>query len=54
MVDETRRRLFKGVQLPPGSDVELEGLYQTKRELILGLPQFLRMSIVLIFIIPVF
>jgi CzcA family heavy metal efflux pump len=51
---EIRERLFKEVQIPPGTDIEFGGLYQIQRESFLGLTQVLLGSILLIFIILVF
>jgi multidrug efflux pump subunit AcrB len=51
---EIRRRLFKEIQIPPGTEIEFGGLYQIQRESFFGLTQVLLMSILLIFIILVF
>jgi CzcA family heavy metal efflux pump len=53
-MNEIRDRLFREVQLPPGTDIEFGGLYQIQRESFLGLTQVLLGSILLIFIILVF
>jgi multidrug efflux pump subunit AcrB len=53
-MNEIQQRLFKEVQIPPGTDIEFGGLYQIQRESFLGLTQVLRGSILLIFIILVF
>ena len=54
VMKEIRRRLFKEIQIPPGTEIEFGGLYQIQRESFLGLTQVLLMSILLIFIILVF
>lgn len=54
VMKEIRHRLFKEIQLPPGTEIEFGGLYQIQRESFLGLTQVLLMSILLIFIILVF
>jgi CzcA family heavy metal efflux pump len=54
VMNEIRRRLFKEIQIPPGTEIEFGGLYQIQRESFLGLTQVLLMSILLIFIILVF
>lgn len=53
-VSEIQRRLFKEVELPPGTDVEFGGLYQIQQESFAGLLHVLLASMVLIFIILVF
>lgn len=53
-MNEIQERLFKEVQIPPGTDVEFGGLYQIQRESFLGLTQVLLGSILLIFIVLVF
>jgi multidrug efflux pump subunit AcrB len=53
-MDEIRSRLFKEVNVPPGTDIEFGGIYQIQRESFLGLTQVLLGSILLIFIILVF
>jgi multidrug efflux pump subunit AcrB len=53
-MNEIQQRLFKEVQIPPGTDIEFGGLYQIQRESFLGLTQVLLGSILLIFIILVF
>jgi multidrug efflux pump subunit AcrB len=52
-VAEIRRRLFKEVEIPAGTDVEFGGLYQVQRESFMGLTQVLVLSVLLIFIILV-
>ncbi len=54
VMNEIRRRLFKEIKIPPGTEIEFGGLYQIQRESFLGLTQVLLMSILLIFIILVF
>jgi CzcA family heavy metal efflux pump len=53
-VDEIKRRLYKEVNIPPGTDVEFGGLYLIQQESFRGLTTVLLMSILLIFIILVF
>ena len=53
-INEIRKRLFKEVQIPAGTQIEFGGLYQIQRESFYGLTQVLLMSILLIFIILVF
>ncbi len=53
-MSEIQQRLFKEVQIPPGTDIEFGGLYQIQRESFLWLTQVLLGSILLIFIILVF
>jgi multidrug efflux pump subunit AcrB len=53
-MQEIRDRLFKEVNIPPGTDIEFGGIYQIQRESFLGLTQVLLGSILLIFIILVF
>ena len=53
-MDEIKQRIFKEVQIPPGTDIQFGGLYQVQRESFLGLTQVLLGSILLIFIILVF
>jgi len=53
-IQEIKNRLFKEVEIPPGTEIEFGGLYQVQRESFLGLTQVLLMSILLIFIILVF
>jgi len=53
-IQEIQRRLFKEVEIPPGTEIEFGGLYQVQKESFLGLTQVLLMSILLIFIILVF
>jgi CzcA family heavy metal efflux pump len=53
-MNEIKGRLFKEVQMPPGTDIDFGGLYQIQRESFLGLAQVLGGSIVLIFIVLVF
>jgi CzcA family heavy metal efflux pump len=53
-IAEIQRRLFKEVEIPPGVQVELGGLYQVQRESFLGLTQVLLLSVLLIFVILVF
>ena len=52
-MQEIRRRLFREIPIPPGTDIEFGGLYQLQRESMYGLLQVLLMSILLIFIILV-
>jgi CzcA family heavy metal efflux pump len=54
VVADIQARLWKEVPLPPGTDIELGGLYQIQRESFLGLTQVLVASVLLIFIILVF
>lgn len=51
---EIQSRLFKEVNLPPGTEVEFGGLYQIQQESFSGLLHVLLASMVLIFIILVF
>ena len=51
---EIQQRLFKEVNIPPGTDIEFGGLYQLQRESFLSLTQVLLGSILLIFIILIF
>ncbi|PYT22837.1 MAG: acriflavin resistance protein, partial [Acidobacteria bacterium] len=53
-IHEIQNRLFKEVEVPPGTEIEFGGLYQVQRESFLGLTQVLLMSILLIFVILVF
>jgi CzcA family heavy metal efflux pump len=53
-VDEIKRRLYKEVNIPPGTDVEFGGLYLIQQESFRGLTMVLLMSVLLIFIILVF
>jgi multidrug efflux pump subunit AcrB len=53
-VDEIKRRLFKELNLPPGTDIEFGGQYQIQQESFQGLTMVLLGSILLIFIILVF
>ncbi len=53
-VDEIKRRLFKEVNLPPGTDIEFGGLYLIQQESFQGLTMVLLGSILLIFVILVF
>ncbi|MBS1788676.1 MAG: efflux RND transporter permease subunit [Acidobacteria bacterium] len=53
-VDEIRSRLFKEVNLPPGTEIQFGGLYQIQQESFRGLTMVLLGSILLIFIILVF
>jgi CzcA family heavy metal efflux pump len=53
-VDEIKSRLYKEVNIPPGTDIEFGGLYQIQQESFRGLAMVLLMSILLIFIILVF
>jgi CzcA family heavy metal efflux pump len=53
-IAEIRSRLFKEVEIPPGTDVAFGGLYQVQRESFLGLTQVLLLSVLLIFVILVF
>ena len=53
-IAEIRSRLFKEVEIPPGTDIEFGGLYQVQREAFLGLTQVLLLSVLLIFVILVF
>ena len=52
-MQEIRRRLFREIPIPPGTEIEFGGLYQLQRESMYGLLQVLLMSILLIFIILV-
>lgn len=51
---EIRDRLYKEVNIPPGTDIEFGGLYQIQRESFISLGQVLVTSILLIFIILIF
>lgn len=51
---EIQDRLFREVEIPPGTDIEFGGIYQIQRESFRGLTMVLLMSILLIFIILVF
>jgi multidrug efflux pump subunit AcrB len=51
---EIRDRLYKEVNIPPGTDIEFGGLYQIQRELFISLGQVMLTSILLIFIILIF
>ncbi|WP_263356697.1 efflux RND transporter permease subunit [Acidicapsa ligni] len=51
---EIQRRLYKEVQLPPGTEIEFGGLYQIQQESFSGLTRVLLASMLLIFIILVF
>jgi CzcA family heavy metal efflux pump len=53
-MQEIKKRLFKEVKLPSGTEIEFGGLYQVQQESFLGLSQVLLGSIVLIFIVLVF
>lgn len=53
-VQEIRRRLFREVNIPPGTDIEFGGIYRIQQESFRGLTMVLLMSILLIFIILVF
>jgi multidrug efflux pump subunit AcrB len=53
-VDEIKRRLFKEVNIPPGTDIEFGGQYLIQQESFRGLTMVLLGSILLIFIILVF
>ncbi|MEP7271947.1 MAG: efflux RND transporter permease subunit [Acidobacteriota bacterium] len=53
-VNEIKRRLFKEVNLPPGTQIEFGGLYVIQQESFRGLTMVLLGSILLIFIILVF
>jgi CzcA family heavy metal efflux pump len=53
-VDEIKRRLFKELNPPPGTDIEFGGQYQIQKESFEGLTAVLLLSILLIFIILVF
>src|SRR5581483_8602194 len=53
-VDEIRRRLFKEVKIPPGTEIEFGGQYLIQQESFQGLTMVLLGSILLIFIILVF
>jgi len=53
-MSEIQERLFKEVNIPPGTEIEFGGLYQLQRESFLALTQVLLGSILLIFIILVF
>lgn len=51
---EIRQRLFREVEMPPGTEVEFGGIYRIQQESFAGLTQVLLLSILLIFIILVF
>jgi CzcA family heavy metal efflux pump len=51
---EIQQRLFREVDIPPGTDVEFGGIYQIQRESFRGLTMVLLMSMLLIFVILVF
>ncbi|MBI4906392.1 MAG: efflux RND transporter permease subunit [Acidobacteria bacterium] len=53
-MDEIRKRLFKEIALPSGTEIDFGGLYKIQQESFRGLTQVLLMSILLIFIILVF
>ena len=53
-VDEIKRKLFKEVNIPPGTDIEFGGQYLIQQESFRGLTMVLLGSILLIFIILVF
>jgi CzcA family heavy metal efflux pump len=53
-VEEIKRRLFKEVNIPPGTDIEFGGKYLIQQESFRGLTMVLLGSILLIFIILVF
>lgn len=53
-MQEIQGRLFREVEIPPGTDIEFGGIYQIQRESFRGLTMVLLMSILLIFIILVF
>ncbi|HEY7183399.1 MAG TPA: efflux RND transporter permease subunit, partial [Blastocatellia bacterium] len=53
-VEEIKRRLFKEVNIPPGTDIEFGGEYLIQQESFRGLTMVLLGSILLIFIILVF
>jgi len=54
VMEEIKRRLFKEVTIPPGTDIEFGGMYQIQQESFRGLTMVLLMSILLIFVILVF
>ena len=51
---EIRDRLYKEVNIPPGTDIEFGGLYQIQKESFYSLGQVMVTSILLIFIILIF
>jgi multidrug efflux pump subunit AcrB len=51
---EIQNRLYKEVNIPPGTDIEFGGLYQIQRESFISLGQVMMTSILLIFIILIF
>jgi multidrug efflux pump subunit AcrB len=53
-MEEVKARLFKEVNIPPGTDIEFGGQYQIQQESFRGLTMVLLMSMLLIFIILVF
>ncbi|MEO8100382.1 MAG: efflux RND transporter permease subunit [Acidobacteriota bacterium] len=53
-VQEIKDRLFKEVNIPPGTEIEFGGVYQTQQESYQSLGQVFLASILLIFIILVF
>lgn len=53
-MQEIQERLFREVEIPPGTDIEFGGIYQIQRESFRSLTLVLLMSILLIFIILVF
>src|SRR5262249_37124078 len=53
-VGEIKRRLYKEVNIPPGTDIEFGGQYLIQQESFQGLTMVLLGSILLIFIILVF
>jgi CzcA family heavy metal efflux pump len=53
-MQEIQQRLFREVDIPPGTDVEFGGIYQIQRESFRGLTMVLLMSMLLIFVILVF
>lgn len=53
-VAEIKERLFKEVNIPPGTEIEFGGVYQTQQESYQSLGQVFVASILLIFVILVF
>ena len=53
-IAEIKERLYKEVNIPPGTDIEFGGIYQTQVESYQSLAQVFVASILLIFIILVF
>jgi multidrug efflux pump subunit AcrB len=53
-IAEIKDRLFKEVDIPPGTEIEFGGVYQTQQESYQSLAQVFIASILLIFIILVF